>query len=282
MNEYPLNNPLSNDWKQPIIDEVGHVLTWRTQNNVPNMPIVVTEWGVWSFPAREASGDLALTVEYQAQYFRDHNIGSTWYTGIQYNQRAFAIFDTETGWNNTVSQAITQQPAPTTWPAMNQFVGSEFEDYNSKTWKRTNGQPHAQSDRVQFTDALSGNTSLKLTAPVTIYQRSFVGLVGAHVEVAENMETRLEKYLLHLIEGKTYKVSFKAKAVDGNGTMKFSMKENQSSASGSTVVNQTGETYHTSNPITITSTANTYSFTYTHNQATAGMCGLNLKLFQGL
>ena len=122
---------------------------------------------------------------------------------------------------------------------------------------------------MQFTDALTGNTSLKLTAPVTIYQRSFVGLVDAYVEVAENMETRLGKYLLHLIEGKTYKVSFKAKAVDGNGTMKFSMKENQSSASGSTVINQTGATYHTSNPITITSSANTYSFTYTHNQATA-------------
>lgn len=265
MNEYPLNNPASGNWKQTIIDEIDYVLNWRTSNNVPNMPIVVTEWGFWTFPEREANGDAALVAQFEAQYFRDHGICGTWYTGIQYNQRAFAIFDSETGWNKIVTEAITQQPVPTSWPATNQFLGSEFEDRQSKTWKLYAG---GSQDYVQSNEALSGNTSVRLSAGDIIYQRTFVGAVSANLEVSENIEPRLGKYLLHLIQGKTYKISFMAKAEGGTATMKFRMKENQSYADGSTIVNKTGITYYTSDPITISQTANTYEFSYTYTAAT--------------
>jgi len=266
MNEYPLIDQSSDVWRKQIRDEVEHVTTWRTQNNVTSMPIVVTEWGCWTFPEREARGDLALVVEYQANYFREHNIGSTWYTGIQNNQRAFGIFDSEIGWNNVVVKAITEQDAPSTWPATNQFIGTEFEDWGSKTWKKLNGGTH---ERVQFEEALSGTSSLKLTAPVTIYQRSFVGAVSSGLEVGENLETRLGKYLVHLIQGKTYKISFMAKAETANAQLKFRMKENKSSANGMTINNQTGVTYYESTSQTIGTTGQTYEFTYTHNGATA-------------
>ena len=278
MNEYPLLDQDSDAWRKQIRDEVEEVMNWRIQKNVPNMPIVVTEWGCWNFPEREQRGDLALVVQYQADYFREHNIGSTWYTGIQNNQRAFGIFDTETGWNNSVVEAITQQPAPTSWPSTNQFVGSEFEDWGSKTWKKLSGGAH---ESVLYNNALSGNSSLKLTAPVTIYQRSFVGTVGSNLEVGENLETRLGKYLLHLIQGKTYKISFMAKAEGDSAQLKFRMKENQSSASGTTIINQTGATYYESSTQTIGTTVQTYELTYTHSGATAWDVWAEFELTSG-
>lgn len=267
MNEYPLLNPGSDDWKEPIHREIKYVTDWRIAQGVPNMPIVVTEWGFWTFPDRSANGDANLVAKYQAQYFRDNGIGGTWYTGMQSNNRAFAIFDTSKGWDTDVTPEITQQPVPTSWPSFNQFIDTEFEDWGSNTWKLLDGGSHS---RVQFNNALSGTSSLKLDAGDVIYQRSFVGKVSAHVEVGENIEPRLQKYLLHLIQGETYTIGFKAKADAGGAVMKFRMKENLSDATsnGTVVDNKTGTTYHTSDAITISTSANTYEFTYTHNSAT--------------
>ena len=278
MNEYPLRDPNGDGWRKQVREELEYVQHWRTVNGVQNMPAIVTEWGFWSFPARNASGDLALTTQYHVEQFTANNIGGQYYTGIQNNQRAFAIFDSEYGWNSIVTEAITGVPAPTSWPATNQFIGSEFEDWSSKTWKLLNGGTH---DRVQFDEAISGNSSIRLSAGDVIYQRTFVGNPSQNLEVGENNAPRLGKYLLHLLQGKTYRISFRAKSESSNSTIKFRMKENRSVANGNSINNQTGVTYYESSPIGISQGANTYEFAYTHTASTEDNLWFEFEVVSG-
>ena len=84
MNEYPLRDPNGDGWRKQVREEFEYVQHWRAVNGVQNMPAIVTEWGFWSFPSRNASGDLALTTEYHVEQFEANNIGGQYYTCLLY------------------------------------------------------------------------------------------------------------------------------------------------------------------------------------------------------
>ena len=72
-----------------------------------------------------------------------------------------------------------------------------------------------------------------------------------------------------------------AKAEGDSAQLKFRMKENQSSASGTTIINQTGATYYESSTQTIGTTVQTYELTYTHSGATAWDVWAEFELTSG-
>lgn len=150
--------------------------------------------------------------------FDTYNIGNMWYVGIQNNQRAFAIFDSETGWNNVVLDKLTGVQ-PTKWPSINQVINGEFVDQSDQAWKVTTDQIHKQ---VVTQGAYSGSTMLKLTVP---------DLKGSDGQLYLQTYTGSDDFapgrtLLHLIQGNSYKIRFIAGTdADQQGRLKVRLRD---------------------------------------------------------
>jgi len=245
--------PLGNNWKGAIDRHFSDIESWRNTQSCYNMPVVVTEWGCWLFESRNKSQDLPLWLDYNLSCFQEHNTGSMWYTGIQNNQRPFAIFDSETGWNQVVLNKLTGV-VPDSVPPTSQIIDAEFLNRGSNTWKLTNPS-HVIKSFVGSSQALSGSHSVKLeVSQVTdcqMYQQTLTS-----DEVSNYCEGRT---LLHLIHGKTYKISFMAKSQSGEGQIKVMLKDAEN----------LNTKYFDSGYQTISETAETYILRYTHNDATA-------------
>ena len=65
--------------------------------------------------------------------------------------------------------------------------------------------------------------------------------------------------LIHLIQGKTYKISFMAKSQSGDGQIKVLLKN----------AKNLNTVYHDSDYLSISTGVKTYTLLYTHNEATA-------------
>ncbi len=57
--------------------------------------------------------------------FNTNSIGNVRYVGIENDQRAFSIFDSETGWNQAVLGKSTGV-RPSKWPSVSQMINGEF------------------------------------------------------------------------------------------------------------------------------------------------------------
>ena len=217
------------------------------------MPVVVTEWGCWLFESRNNSTDLLDWLDYHMDKFEEHGFGSMWYTGVQNNQRAFSIFDSELGWNQVVLDRLTGVTNPII-PSTSQLVDSEFLSWGSNTWKLTSNTGVTKSF-VGGTSALSGSHSLKLavSSPTNcqVYQRTLT-----HSEDPGQAPGRT---LIHLIQNETYQISFMAKAESSNGELKILMKD----------ANNLGIVYYKSDAVNISTTTDTYALSYTHTNPTA-------------
>jgi len=122
--------PLGNHWKGAIDRHFNDVETWRNALNCSNIPVVVTEWGCWVFESRNQSQDLPTWLDYNLNLMEAHNIGSMWYTGMHNNQRSFAIFNSETGWNPVVLNRLTGL-VPDTVPPTSQIIDAEFVNWGA-------------------------------------------------------------------------------------------------------------------------------------------------------
>ncbi len=108
-------DPLGNDesaWKDPVTEQLMYAVNWRSSIGV-DIPVITTEWGCWLFSSRLAS-DVEKWMAHNLDLMNSYNIGNLWYTGMQHNQRAFAIFNAETGWSQVVLTNLTGGVAPTT------------------------------------------------------------------------------------------------------------------------------------------------------------------------
>lgn len=245
--------PGGDTWKVTIKDEIDYAVDWQEKYET-TMPVVVTEWGCWIFDRRTNSGQLETWLDYTVSIFEEHNIGSMWYTGIQNNQRAFGIFNSELGWNQIVLDKLTGI-SPGAVPSTSQIIDAEFLSWGSQTWKLTASTGVTKSF-VSGSNALSGSHSVKLivSGPTDcqMYQRTLVG-----DETNENIEEG--RTLLHLLEGETYEISFMAKSIGNEGQLKVILKDNSNL---STVF------FESSDQI-ITTTAETYTLSYMHTGSTA-------------
>ena len=244
---------LSGNWQSSIDYQINKAVDWKKTFST-DMPIVVTEWGCWQFDDRTESADLPLWLDYNIRHFEVNNFGSMWYTGIQNNQRQFAIFDSEFGWNQVVLNALTGVTPPTV-PATSQIMDAEFISWgNPPSWKLSSNNGVTKSF-VSGASALSGSNSVKLTitspTDCQMYQQS----LGA----VNNESVAPGRTLLHLLQGETYKISFMAKAESGTGQVKVILKD----------ANNLEAKYYESDLIEISTTSNTYTIYYTHTDATA-------------
>jgi len=213
--------PLGNDesaWKDPITDQIMYAVNWRNSIDV-DIPIITTEWGCWLFPER-TDEDLNKWLDHHFDLFDTYNIGNVWYTGVQNNQRSFAIFNTELGWNQTVLDKLTGVK-PTTLPKMSQVINGEFFEPDH-AWQLTVDK--ISKEYIYGKKAFSGISMLKLTVPDDaegqLYLQTYEGKDG--------YKGAPGRTLLHLIKGQTYRISFIAASEDGEGRMKIMLKNAQS------------------------------------------------------
>merc|ERR1719262_1951859 len=97
-NESGVNN---SKWQNPITDQIMYAVNWRKSIG-HEIPVITTEWGCWMFQSRTEDPDLVAWLDFTMNLFDTYNIGNMWYVAIQNNQRDFAIFDSEIGWNKVV------------------------------------------------------------------------------------------------------------------------------------------------------------------------------------
>ena len=86
--------------------------------------VVTTEWGCWQFPGRSPH-DLKLWLDQHLSLFKQHGIGSMWYTAVKHNSNAFSVFDTELGWNENVLDQLTGV-RPSALASFNQIANGEL------------------------------------------------------------------------------------------------------------------------------------------------------------
>lgn len=201
-------------WKDPIAEQIMYAVDWRHRIGV-DIPIITTEWGCWQFPER-SDEDLNRWLDHHFDLFNTHNIGNMWYTGMQNNQRTYAIFNSELGWNQTVLDKLTGV-RPTGLPKISQVVNGEFFEPD-QAWRLTSDQ--ISREYIYGEEAFSGISMLKLTVPVDaegqLYLQTFEG---------SNEYTGVGgRTLIHLIQGQTYRLSFMAASEDGEGRLKVLLK----------------------------------------------------------
>merc|ERR1712048_145298 len=102
----------SNDtaWQSPILEQVMFAVNWRAQRAQIGIkiPVITTEWGCWMYQARTdgtawgQSGNLENWANFHLNLFKQHDLGQLWYVGLMDNQGAFALFDSEYGWNTVM------------------------------------------------------------------------------------------------------------------------------------------------------------------------------------
>tara|TARA_B100000427_G_C15499518_1_gene591369 strand:- start:338 stop:1903 length:1566 start_codon:yes stop_codon:yes gene_type:complete len=202
-------------WKNPITKEVKNAVNWKTRIGV-DIPIITTEWGCWLFPKR-TNQDLGMWLDHHVDLFAAHNIGSMWYTGIQNNQRAFGIFNSETGWNQVVLDKLTGVK-PTVSPKISQVINGEF-FRPDHAWRLTSTK--ISREYIYGKGAFSGISMLKLNVPANaegqLYLQTYQNKRG--------YKGAPDRTLLHLIKGQTYKISFIAASEDGKGRIKIMLKD---------------------------------------------------------
>ena len=244
----------NSNWEATIDRHMDAVEDWKTAVDT-DMPVVTTEWGCWLYDSRTNSQDLTDWLAYHLEQFESHNIGSMWYTAIHNNQRSFGIFNSETGWNPVVTAALTGETVPTSFPATSQLIDAEFVSWGSNTWK-TFGT--GVSKGAETANPLSGNSSAKITvtsgATGGISQQTLIG-----DEVYENVPHNKGRRLIHLIQGKTYEISFMAKAINGAGKVKVVLRDNSDSSL---------PLLHSTDEITVGTSTTMYSKYYTHSSST--------------
>jgi len=202
-------------WKTPITKEIINAVNWRKRIG-EDIPIITTEWGCWLFPNR-IDQDLNKWLDHHVGLFDSHNIGNMWYTGIQNNQRAFGIFNSETGWNQTVLDKLTGvQPA--VLPIISQVINGEFHKPDH-AWRLTSGE--ITREYIYGKKAFSGISMLKLNVPADTEGQLYLQTY----EDKHGYKGAPGRTLLHLIKGQTYKISFIAASEDGEGRMKISLKD---------------------------------------------------------
>ena len=243
---------LNTGWQSTIDYQLDHAVNWQNIHST-NMPIIITEWGCWLFESRNNSSDLVDWLDYHVQKFEEYNFGSMWYTGIQNNQRQFAIFDSEFGWNQVVLEKLTGISNPNI-PSTSQIIDSEFINWGSETWNLSCSSGVTKSF-VGGISALSGSHSVKLVVnnPTNcqMYQRTLTE--------AEDGGQAPGRTLIHLVQGQTYEINFMAKAENSDGELKVMMKDAQNLET----------IFFESDPVIISTSPDTYVLTYTHNLPSA-------------
>jgi len=244
--------PLGDDeskWKDPITEQVMYAVNWRRRIGV-DIPIITTEWGCWQF-AERPDEELNRWLDHHFDLFNTHNIGNMWYTGMQNNQRTYAIFNSELGWNQTVLDKLTGV-TPTELPKISQVINGEFFKPD-QAWQLTSDR--ISREYIYGEEAFSGVSMLRLTVPVDAEGQLYLQTYGGGGEyIGADGRT-----LIHLIQGQTYRLSFIAASEDGEGRMKIMLKD----AQGMAPIYDSSET--DGGWIHIDKEPRTYARLYTHN-----------------
>ena len=202
-------------WKDPITKEILHAVNWRKRIG-EDIPIITTEWGCWLFPKR-TNQDLNKWLDHHIHLFDTYNIGSMWYTGIQNNQRAFGVFNSETGWNKTVLNKLTGVKEAVL-PKISQVINGEFFKPDH-AWQLTSEK--ISREYIYGKKAFSGISMLKLNVPADAEGQLYLQTYKNE----DGYKGVPDRTLLHLIEGQTYKISFIAASEDGKGRIKIVLKD---------------------------------------------------------
>ena len=208
--------PLPEDkkWKPIVLNKITTAVSWRDRIGV-DIPIVTTEWGCWTFPERP-DAELTEWLQHHMSNFRKYDIGSMWYTGMQNNQRSYAIFDSELGWNQTVLDQLTGF-TPTALPKTSQIINSEFHQ-PGLSWRLTSDK--ITEEYVYGSEAFSGNSMLKINVPQNAEGRLYQQTYGGNGEYIGAPG----KTLLHLIKGQTYRISFMSASEGVKGRIRIMLK----------------------------------------------------------
>jgi len=246
---------LGNDeakWRKTITEQIMYAVNWRDKIGV-DIPIITSEWGCWQFPGRSTE-ELNPWLDHHMDLFERYNIGNMWYTGMQNNQRSFAIYNSEFGWNQTVLNKLTGVK-PGKLPKTNQVINGEFLQLGH-AWKVS--PDNIQREVVYGDDAFSGSSMLKLTVPEgaegQLYLQTYRG--------GEAYKGAPGRTLLHLVEGQTYRISFIAASENRKGQMKVALKD---AKSGKVIYDSKQED---GKWIKVTDKPQTYTKLYTHSAET--------------
>ena len=207
--------PANEKWNPIVLDKITTASQWRARIGI-HIPVITTEWGCWSFPGR-SNDEMTEWLSFHMDHFKKHDIGNMWYTGIQNNQRSYAIFDSELGWNQTVLDQLTGIN-PQILPKTSQIINSEFHQ-EGPAWRVTTEK--IAKEYVYGEHAFSGNSMLKLTVPEGVEGQLYQQTYGADAEYIGAPG----RTLLHLIEGQIYRISFTAASEDGKGRVRIRLRD---------------------------------------------------------
>lgn len=239
-------------WKSTITEQIMYAVDWRTKIGV-GIPIITTEWGCWLFPERSKE-ELGKWFDHHMSLFKKHNIGNMWYTGVQNNQRTFGLFNSEFGWNQFALDKLTGAK-PTTFPKINQVVNGEFFRFGF-AWNLSSEK--ITKENVYGKKAFSGSSMAKVAVPENaegqLYLQTYKGKKGY-----KGVDGRS---LLHLVKGRTYKISFIGAVEEGSGKLKIVLNDVKDLRTIYDSEEATGSW------IKLKDKPKTYTVNYTHNSET--------------
>ena|GEM_PF-1632340 len=224
-------------WKDELKKQISHPVAWSKKWR---KPLLLSEWGVWAPPCHSVK-DFKAYIQFVADECKQHNIGSIYYCAGFNNQWAFNILHTEDGWNQDALTILTGVKAPAV-PPLSQLINTEF-SWGTNFW--SSGGSAKMS--VMKNAGLSGSIALKVEATKSdraeIYQ-----------ETPKGQGKPPGRYLISVRKGRTYRISFLSRSVNGTGTVKLRLANVSGSRKG----------FWTSKPVEISQTKTKYTVEYHH------------------
>jgi len=224
-------------WKDEVREQILHAVAWSKKWR---KPLLMSEWGAWAPPCHSVE-DFKAYLRFVVDECEKHGIGWIYYCAGFNNQWAFNILHTEDGWNQDALDILTGVKAPPP-PPMSPLINTEFR-WGTNYWF-TEGSAKIS---VARNAGLSGPTALKVE--VTKSSRAEV-----YQETPKRRGSPPGRYLISVRKGRSYRISFLARSLNGMGTVRMRLADISGSSNWS----------WTSKPVSISTTGGEYTVEYTH------------------
>ncbi len=230
-----LNN--SPGWQDEVSQALAYPATWAEEWD---KPVILSEWGAWAPPSRSSS-DFKTYLQFVFDECEMNNIGQIYYSAGFNNQWGFSILDSEKGWSQDALDILTDVTAPPV-PPLSPIINAEF-GWSTDSWNTTGSADIS----VSWNAGLSGSSAMKVTATASEKAEVFQ-------ETPTQPGSPPNRYLISMQKGKRYTISFLARAVGTDGTIKVRLSN----------VASNGSTLWTSEPIAVSMSEDEYEVSYSH------------------
>ncbi|MEM7477750.1 MAG: cellulase family glycosylhydrolase [Planctomycetota bacterium] len=198
-------NDLPN-WRSEVKTLMSHADRWSARWD---KPVLLSEWGAWAPPCHTAE-DFETYLKFVKDECARLNIGWMYYCAGFNNQWGFNILHSENGWNPTALDVLTGVETPPVSP-MSPLVNTEF-GWGTNNWSNQGSVKVSLARNA----GLSGSTALQVEAikspQAEVYQQT-----------QRSKGSPPGRHLITVASGVTYRISFLAKVIHGEGVVRVSL-----------------------------------------------------------